>query len=229
MDHTHRVQLFDDWAEYYDPSIQDDGTFPFDGYERVLDEIVRASGAQPGMMVLDLGTGTGNLAARFAALGCDLWGIDFSAEMLARAAEKLPQAVLVQAGLLDAWPEKLERRFDRIVSAYVLHEFDPLAKMELLRRLASRYLAARGRIVVGDIAFPTSGARARAHEKWAHAWDEEEFYWAADEAVEACEGTGLRVAYRQISSCGGVFVFGPASMGVISHRSLTGGGSNAKY
>jgi hypothetical protein len=54
MTHEHRAQLFDDWAEHYDRSIQDDGSFPFDGYEKVLDEIVRAAGAQSGMKVLDL-------------------------------------------------------------------------------------------------------------------------------------------------------------------------------
>ncbi len=223
MDHTHRVQLFDDWAEHYDPSIQGDGTFPFDGYERVLDEILRAAGAQPGMTVLDLGIGTGNLAARFAALGCRMWGIDFSAEMLARAREKLPQALLVQAGLLDAWPEKLDRRFDRIVSAYVLHEFDLLAKMELLQRLAGQHLEAKGRIVVGDIAFSAAAVRAQARGKWADAWDHDEYYWAADEAVEAGKGAGLRVTYRQISSCGGVFVFEPQTQTILN------GGSYAKH
>jgi putative AdoMet-dependent methyltransferase len=207
MDQQHRAQLFDDWAEYYDRSIRDDGTFPFDGYEQVLDEIVRAAGAQPGMRVLDLGVGTGNLAARFAAQGCALWGIDFSAEMLARAKEKLPEAVLVHVGLLDVWPAELHQPFDRIVSSYVLHEFDLPTKMVLLQRLAGQHLATRGRIVVGDIAFPTTGARARARERLAEAWDEDEFYWAADETAEASRRADLLVRYKQVSSCGGVFEF----------------------
>ena len=179
----------------------------FIGQEQVLDEIARAAGAQSGMKVLDLGIGTGNLAARFAARDCALWGIDFSAEMLAKAKEKLPQAVLVQSDLLGAWPAALDQRFDRIVSAYVLHEFDLSTRMVLLQRLAVRHLEATGRIVVGDIAFPSIGARDQAREKWADVWDDEEFYWAADEAAEASERAGLQVTYKQISSCGGVFVF----------------------
>ena len=167
MNHQHRVRLFDDWAERYDQSIQDDVSFPFDGYEQVLDEITRAAGARCGMKVLDLGVGTGNLAARFAALGRDIWGIDFSAEMLAKAIEKLPQAVLVQADLLRDWPTELDHRFDRIVSAYVLHEFDLATKVKLLQGLTERHLAAKGRIVVGDIAFATFGARDQARRKWA--------------------------------------------------------------
>jgi putative AdoMet-dependent methyltransferase len=209
MDQQRRVQLFDGWAEHYDQSIQEDGDFPFDGYEQVLDEITRATCAQFGMKVLDLGIGTGNLATRFADLGCDMWGIDFSAEMLAKALEKLPQAVLVQADLLSDWPTELDHRFDRIVSAYVLHEFDLLTKVKLLQRLTENYLAANGRIVVGDIAFPTSSARDQAQKKWSDLWDEAEYYWAADETADTCESAGLQVTYKQISSCGGVFVIEP--------------------
>ena len=122
MDQQDRARFFDHWAGHYDQSIQGDGDFPFNGYEQILDEVTRAAHTQPGMCVLDLGIGTGNLAVRFANLGCRLWGIDFSAEMLGKAIEKLPQAVLVQADLLSDWPTELDRRFDRIVSAYVLHK-----------------------------------------------------------------------------------------------------------
>ena len=178
-----------------------------------MDEITRAASAQCGMEVLDLGVGTGNLAARFTALGCGIWGIDFSAEMLAKAIEKLPQAVLVQADLLSDWPTEPDHRFDRIVAAYVLHEFDLSTKVKLLQRLTERHLAVKGHIVVGDIAFPTSGARDLARRKCADLWDEEEYYWAADEATDTCESAGLQVRYKQISSCGGVFVIEPVGSG----------------
>jgi putative AdoMet-dependent methyltransferase len=205
LDQQPRIQLFDDWAEDYDQLIQDNSGFPFAGYEQVLDEITRTAGVQCGMKVLDLGIGTGNLAVRFAALGCDIWGVDFSTEMLAKALEKLPQAVLVQADLSKDWPTELDHRFDRIVSAYVLHEFDLSTKVKLLQRLTERHLAAAGRIVIGDIAFPTSGARDQARKKWTRLWDEDEYYWAADEAADSCKSVGLQVTYKQISSCGGVF------------------------
>lgn len=203
-----RKQLFDDWAAYYDQSIEEGDAFPFDGYDRVLDEVVRAADPRPGMTVLDLGIGTGKLAARLVSLGCDVSGVDFSAEMLAKARERLPHAALVQADLLGAWPPQLARRFDRIVSAYVLHEFDLVAKVALLQRLAAQHLAAGGHIVIGDIAFSTSEAREWAHRQWEDAWDEAEYYWAADEATAACEHAGLDVVYRQVSRCGGVFVIG---------------------
>jgi putative AdoMet-dependent methyltransferase len=224
-----RRQLFDDWAKDYDRMLardsaaqeggaqeggaQEGADFPFDGYERVLDEIVSAAEPRAGMQVLDLGIGTGKLAARFAGLGCEIWGIDFSAQMLARARERVPDAVLVQGDLLGEWPAPLDRRFDRVVSAYVLHEFDLSTKVALLQRWVEGHLAAHGRIVIGDIAFPTAQARDLAHSRWADAWDEEEAYWAAGEAMAACARVGLEVRYRQISSCGGVFVVEAAGSG----------------
>lgn len=211
MHDQNRVQLFDDWAEGYDPSIQAKDDFPFGGYEQVLDQITQSSAAKSGMSVLDLGIGTGNLAAKFASLGCELWGIDFSAEMLAKAQKLLPQASLIQADLLGEWPIDLSQRFDRIVSAYVLHEFELATQVKLLQRLAGRYLAPQGRILIGDVSFPTVVARAAARGKWASSWDDGEHYLAAEEFVQACQKVGLRAAYQQVSACGGVFVIKPAT------------------
>lgn len=206
MDQRDRRQLFDDWAAHYDRSVRRDDKFPFDGYEQVLDAIVQAADVRCGMKVLDLAIGTGNLAARFAELGCNIWGVDFSSTMLARAAGKVPRAVLVQASLTDPWPAELQHRFDRIVSAYALHELDLDSKIRLVRGLAECHLAPDGWMVIGDIAFSTSESREKAHQQLVGSWDDDEFYWAADEMIQACKGTGLRIIYRQISSCGGVFV-----------------------
>jgi putative AdoMet-dependent methyltransferase len=137
------------------------------------------------------------------------WGVDFSSEMLALARAKPPQVRLVQADLLGCWPAELGR-FDCIVLAYVLHEFDLTEKISLLRRLADHHLAEHGRIVIGDIAFPTVQARKQAHQRWVDQWDEDEHYWAADEAIAACERAGLDAAYTQVSSCGGAFVIEPS-------------------
>jgi putative AdoMet-dependent methyltransferase len=206
MSQTNRRQLFDRWAESYDSSIAPTD-FPFDGYDLVLDKVVNLAEAAPHMQVLDLGIGTGNLAARFVQAGCAVWGIDFSAEMLRKARAKLPQTGLVQADVMSDWPVELQRRFDRVVSAYVLHEFDLDTKVGLLQRIAAHHLAPGGRIVVGDIAFPSIGHRSQASRQWSDSRDEDEFYWAADETITACAGAGLQVTYRQVSSCGGVFTF----------------------
>jgi putative AdoMet-dependent methyltransferase len=214
MSQTDRTQLFNNWAKDYDTAVASaEGDFPFDGYERVLDEVVSLAEVRPPMRILDLGIGTGNLAKRFLDRGCDVWGADFSVAMLAQTRARWPQINLVRTNLLDAWPAELELPFDRVVSAYVLHEFDLATKVALLRRVASHCLAINGYILVADIAFPTAVARSAASQRWADKWDEDEYYWAADEAIGACERVGLQATYKQVSSCGGVFTFALKGVG----------------
>ena len=204
-----RSWLFDNWAARYDHSVRSEDRFPFEGYERVLDEIVRLAAVRSRMHVLDLGVGTGNLAKRFVARGCTVWGVDFSAAMLSKSRAKLPRAKLVQADLLGDWPVELDQPFDRIVSAYVFHEFELSTKIALLQRLALCNLVEGGRIVVGDIAFRSVQARNRAHDRWTSLWDAQEHYWVADEVMPCFEHAGLRGRYSQVSTCGGVFVLEP--------------------
>ncbi len=201
-----REQLFDRWAETYDRSVDSRSGFPHEGYEQVLDLIATRARAEPGMTVLDLGIGTGNLAERFVRMGCDVWGLDFSLKMLAHAHRKLPQVELLKADIRGDWPIDVDMRFDRVVSGYVLHEFDLYSKVRLMRKLAGSHLVDGGRIVVGDVSFASIGARDEAEDRFRAACDENEHYWAADEAVEALAAEGLAVCYEQVSFCGGVYV-----------------------
>jgi putative AdoMet-dependent methyltransferase len=187
MDKENRVQLFDEWAKSYDFSVQSANEFPFDGYERVLDRVVELSEPQSGMKVLDLGTGTGNLAERFIPFKTSIWGLDFSTEMLAKASEKVPQARFAQANLLGEWPTEFQQRYDCIVSAYVFHEFELGEKISLLQRLAECNLVAGGYFVIGDITFPTRALHEKAKKHIGNRWDEDEYYWVAEEVVCECE------------------------------------------
>lgn len=204
MDHRNRTALFDDWAGRYDPAANE--RFPFIGYANVLAAIAELANAEAGESMLDIGIGTGNLAALFAGRGCDVWGVDFSGGMLEQARRRLPAATLVQADLTaEEWPALLDRRFDRIVSAYTFHEFDDAAKLRLLRRLAGHHLNEGGTIIIGDIAFPTAEARETARNMWSALWDDDEYYWAADELIDAAESVGLALRFTRISPCAGVF------------------------
>jgi putative AdoMet-dependent methyltransferase len=205
-------ELFNTWAANYDQLLADgNASVSFEGYEDVLSETVTQARPEQGMQVLDLGTGTGNLAARFVSAGCEVWGTDLSDAMLEKAKVKLPHTHLVRSDLrAKTWPHSLNRRFDRIVSAYVWHEFDLGFKLGLLKRLTRDYLTSRGQVVIADISYPDQSARAQACAYWGSLWSEEEHYWAADETIAACQAIGLSCTYQQVSSCAGVFVFEPA-------------------
>jgi len=196
---------FDDWAETYDRSVLDWRDFPFTGYEDVLAMIFTRADAQPGLRILDLGTGTGNLALPFARAGCELWCTDFSEPMLEKARQKIPAARFFRNDLREPLPVKLNRSFDRIVSAYVFHHFELYEKVRIIRSLVAHHLAPEGRIVIGDIAFQDRAAleavKMAAGDEW-----EDEFYWVVDETIPALQVIGMQVEYTQISSCAGVFL-----------------------
>jgi predicted TPR repeat methyltransferase len=156
------------------------------------------------MTVLDIGTGTANLAIKFDGLGCALWCTDFSARMLEKARVKLPAAHYVLADMRAAWPAKLERRFDRIVSAYVFHHLELVDKIILIRRLVAQNLTPAGRLVIGDLSFANEAARERFKCSAGDAWEEEPF-WIVEQALPALNQAGLYATYTPVSVCAGVY------------------------
>jgi cyclopropane fatty-acyl-phospholipid synthase-like methyltransferase len=163
---------FDRWAARYDQDVANPD-FPFTGYQRVLSEVGRLADVTAGMSVLDLAAGTGNLAERFMTLGCELWGTDFSANMLEAARKKLPSAAFFPHDLRQPFPPALQRRFDRIVSAYVFHHFELPEKAALVRRLVDDHLEPGGRLVIADVSFLTREELQAVRQSAGDAWDEE--------------------------------------------------------
>jgi putative AdoMet-dependent methyltransferase len=201
-DQTFPVEDFDDWAETYDDSVLD-AAFPFTGYVDLLKTILRLAEPRPGLKVLDLGTGTGNLALRFAHPGCALWCTDFSEAMLARAREKIPGAHFLLHDLRSDLPLRAELRFDRIVSAYVFHHFPLAEKVRILQGLLPR-LAPAGTMLIGDIAFADQPALERVKSAAGDDWDDE-YYWLADETLPRLHKAGMQAFFTPVSACAGIF------------------------
>ncbi len=204
-----RVDLFDSWAANYDRSVTanaDAEAYPFAGYDDVVAAVIAAAAIELNHLVLDVGAGTGNLTAKLVCLADEIWGTDFSEEMLVKAREKVPQAHFVRCDVRDCWPSELPPKLDRIVSTYVFHEFDDAVKLRLLSDLAVNRLNPRGRLVIGDIAFPNDTAQAACQLAATNGWDESEHYWIASRIIPQLEDIGFIVGYKQISFCGGVLV-----------------------
>ena len=119
------------------------------GYEELQDAVAQATADLPGRTVLELGTGTGETAARVLARHPDArWtGIDASEAMLAHARVRLPQAELHVARLEDPLPDG---PFELAVSVLAVHHLDGAGKRDLFARVSQVAEA----FVLGDVVVP---------------------------------------------------------------------------
>ena len=116
------------------------------GYEELQDAVAAAA---HGVNILELGVGTGETTLRILAAspGARWTGIDSSAEMLARARERLPDADLRLQRLEDPLPAG---PFDLVVSVLAVHHLDAEGKRDLFKRIAT----VSDTFVLGDIVTP---------------------------------------------------------------------------
>jgi tRNA (cmo5U34)-methyltransferase len=123
-------------------------------YYRLQDEAAAACGAGFSRL-LELGTGTGETALRVLGRhpGAALVGVDESADMLAVARERVPDADLRVARLEDPLPPG---PFDLVFSVLAIHHLDGPGKADLFRRVA----AVTDRFVIGDVIVPDDPADA---------------------------------------------------------------------
>jgi ubiquinone/menaquinone biosynthesis C-methylase UbiE len=119
---------------------------PTDANWRELFDLLVAEGDLAGRRVLDVGCGTGQVARALTDLGARVWGIDPSAEMLARARATAPRAAFKE-GRGEALPFK-DRWFERGVFRLVLHLVDRSRALSEARRV----LVPGGRVVAATFA-----------------------------------------------------------------------------
>jgi tRNA (cmo5U34)-methyltransferase len=105
--------------------------------------------------LLELGTGTGETALRVLerSPGASLVGVDASADMLAVARSRLPEADLRVARLEEPLPAG---PFDLVFSVLAIHHLDGAGKADLFRRVGE----VTDRFVIGDVIVPEDPADA---------------------------------------------------------------------
>lgn len=199
-------QGFDLWADDYDKSVglsDENGTYPFAGYKKVLNEIYNSVLSASQKTVLDIGFGTGVLTAKLYEQGCTVFGQDFSGRMVELAKAKMPEAQLYQGDFSLGLVEDLKhRQYDAIIATYSLHHLTDPQKIHFLQELLP-LLNQGGCLYIGDVAFATRLELEKCREQVGEEWDQDEIYFVFEELKKAFP----QMKFKPISYCAGVLSF----------------------
>ncbi|WP_404406321.1 class I SAM-dependent methyltransferase [Jeotgalibacillus malaysiensis] len=199
---------FNLWANSYDQTVkvsEESNLYPFAGYKEILNTIFNTVMNQENAEVLDIGFGTGVLTNKLYENGHLIDGIDFSSEMISIAKKKMPEANLIEWDISNGLPPALqEKKYDFIVSTYTLHHLNDEEKVTFIRELLS-HLKTGGQLLIGDIAFGKRDQLENCRKAHLKHWDEDEFYFVADELKAALDGV-CKCDFHELSHCGGVMV-----------------------
>ncbi|EMA00690.1 Trans-aconitate methyltransferase [Haloarcula vallismortis] len=157
-------------------------------------DVVELLDPQPDERVLDIGCGTGHLAAEIADCGADVVGIDAAEEMVTRAREQYPGLTFEVA---DAREYEPERRFDAVFSNAALH-WIPDTDHDAVLSMVADALTEGGRFVAelggaGNIARVERAVRAELADS---GYDAENLWYfpSIGEYTPRLESHGLEVA-----------------------------------
>ena len=196
---------FDLWADGYDKTVgisDEESTYPFAGYKKVLGLIFKTITETANAVVLDIGFGTGTLTTKLYERGCSIYGQDFSSRMIALASEKMPNEHLYQGDFSKGLVEPLQnRRYDYIVATYSLHHLTDAQKSVFLSELRD-HLKENGKIIIGDVAFETRKNLEQCKLKAGDTWDNDEIYFVVEELRKDFPG----LSFTQMSECAGVLI-----------------------
>ena len=200
---------FDLWAGSYDKSVRMadyNNEYPFAGYFALMNAVYGTVMAKAPAKVLDAGVGTAVLAQKLYDGGCEITGIDFSAEMLETARRKMPDARLLQCDFTRGLPpELMAERFDFIISTYALHHLEGDNQTAFILQLLA-LLKPNGTMLIGDVCFPTEDALLECREQSGDHWDDEENYIVFSALKDALPG--YSASFQAFSFCGGVIEIG---------------------
>ncbi len=182
VEQKEKIWNFDQWAESYDGWVtSDDPTYA--RYDTVLGRVLSLSGAAGGKRILDIGTGTGNLALHLLDRGAEVVGLDPSQKMLDIAGEKLSGHPRIELKKVDEPFLKIpygDASFDAVVSTYAFHHVHPSKKPGCIAEMM-RVLKPGGEWVIGDLIFQSEEDERAALNAWD--WMEDEYYARIEDLV----------------------------------------------
>ena len=164
-------------------------------------KVVQMSGWKPGETVLDLCTGTGELALTFASQGARVIGTDIARPMLKRASAKSMKIGVSWLEMDSTHLAIADQAFDVSVLSLALHHMPEAVQLRVLREL-KRVTGRRIVIIEPDVPVKPN---------WIPAWvfvatiiDESEYMheWVHQDLIATCESVGLRVDAQEVSTFG---------------------------
>jgi ubiquinone/menaquinone biosynthesis C-methylase UbiE len=193
------------WSEpgRYDRRTAAEACIYYERYNDLLDLVVVRCQVRKGDRVLDIGTGTGELARRFALnRGCRVVGLDPTAGMVDEACRKAGEEDWgnVQFRVVDApfleipYPDRI---FDAVASTQAFHHLPEGDKPAAVREMA-RVLCNGGRLAIGDVVFHCQADLKVALARWPEELEEECFAYL-DTLQPMFRDAGLSIHAEQLS------------------------------
>ncbi|WP_281974964.1 MerR family transcriptional regulator [Halobacillus litoralis] len=196
---------FDEQAEEYDQTIKTTG-YRFNVHEHyhvALSKVKDWVEPKPEELGVDIGTGTGNLAALFMDDGTTMIGVDQSEEMLKVCLKKYPE-LETRPGHFLSLPI-MDHSTDFVVSSYALHHLQD-AEKELALAEMDRILNDDGRIAIADLMFENEKEKQRILAQFEQEGNGEavdaihdEFYADLSKLVNWLEKEGYNVKTHQFN------------------------------
>lgn len=144
-------------------------------YDETLSRVLERASIKDDDKVLDIGTGTGNLAVKFLERGCQVIGIDPSVELLKLAELKVKewkghfQIRLCEDPFLQIpFPEQT---FNIIASTYSIHHISDEVKRLSIQEM-KRVLKPNGQVIIADVMFKDTADKLRALSEYSDMEDE---------------------------------------------------------
>ncbi|MGD6872641.1 class I SAM-dependent methyltransferase [Sutcliffiella horikoshii] len=197
------VELFNDWANYYDATVSgkdQEYAEVFRGYDDILKDVA-SKALSP---VVEFGVGTGNLTAELLKQGKKVYAIEPSKTMREKAAEKLPQTVSIEDGDFLSFPEPSDQ-VQSIVSTYAFHHLTDVEKEEAVAHYG-KLLDKGGKIVFADTVFENDDAyRATIEQAEKHTFLnlandlKTEYYTTISVLTDIFEKHGFEVEYQRFN------------------------------